>query len=257
MYNSTHLKFRILTLACALLVCSGGLNLLYAEVDRCFKCSRGAKLKRKTPPGVRGPKRKQTASAPRKKPREIKAPLPIDLGLVSRVPVPLPSQESLPGANHFSSNSGGIINLNSILSTPTNLSEDLLRDGEFLFAAGKHSKAGEKYKAILKLNPNDTRAHIGMGDVHMAKGRHSEAIKSYKRAFELDPRNTTLSARLTEAIAIEKERDKANRDEWIVRALGFGASVAVGSMQNSQFKQQQLQVRPNLPTAPTQLVKKQ
>jgi tetratricopeptide (TPR) repeat protein len=51
----------------------------------------------------------------------------------------------------------------------------------------KHAEAAEHYQEVLRLNPNDPRAHQGLGNALAEQGKLEEAIQQFTEALRLRP----------------------------------------------------------------------
>lgn len=270
-----RLSIRTLTLACALILFGGSLNVLYADNDPCYKKVRcpgppkrvRSRERRSAKPGSQI-RQLVAENVPRERPRggsknsipstrrgrRVAAPAQPEVSSVEVSPVvssglsftAAPASEPpVTGQSNPSPFASNLVQPaattgTSIVSGPGNTVEEELQYGYTLIAARKHKEATKQFTAILANSPLEARAYVGIGDVHMAKGRHSKAITAYRKALELDPQNTALSDRLKEAIAIEKEQDKVARDRWIKALLQVGLGAALGATQK-QLEPKQLQ----------------
>lgn len=67
------------------------------------------------------------------------------------------------------------------------------RIGTLLESATQHKNSGEyneaegEYKEVLRLDPNNAEAHLGLGLVYCFTGRFEESVEELKRAVELAP----------------------------------------------------------------------
>ena len=58
------------------------------------------------------------------------------------------------------------------------------------FRAGKLEEAQKEFQEALRLEPETSEAHFGMGMISQQKGLLDEAAVSYRRAIQADPSNT-------------------------------------------------------------------
>ena len=266
MYNSPYSRACTLTLACALLIFGGSLNVLYADNDECYKnpkCTGSTKRARNRghrPANTGSQHRRLVAKnvpgVPKKRGATISIPpQPATSLVVSNEPPFVPStQLSMPATVlsppwrpdpnpvPLAANFG-----DTAVSTPSNSVEAALERGYYLMANRKHKEATKQFEAILNVSPLESRAYDGIGDVHMAKGRHSKAIEAYRKALELAPGDTTLSKKLQEAIDIKNERHKVNRDRRIGIFLQILAGAVMGATQSHHNQQFGSRLTPNLP----------
>jgi tetratricopeptide (TPR) repeat protein len=62
----------------------------------------------------------------------------------------------------------------------------LWRSGKAFEEAGDIENAAAKYAEALKINPNNVKAHISLGNILESRGRADEAFEYYRRAVGLD-----------------------------------------------------------------------
>jgi tetratricopeptide (TPR) repeat protein len=55
--------------------------------------------------------------------------------------------------------------------------------------AGEYSKAEELWKEVIKLNPKESDAYAGLGDLLRLKRKYTDAIAAYRQAINIDPKN--------------------------------------------------------------------
>jgi tetratricopeptide (TPR) repeat protein len=51
----------------------------------------------------------------------------------------------------------------------------------------RYSEAEQQYKLALTDDPNDARAHAGLGNVYLDQGRFNEAVSAYRQALKVAP----------------------------------------------------------------------
>jgi tetratricopeptide (TPR) repeat protein len=51
----------------------------------------------------------------------------------------------------------------------------------------RYSEAEEQYKIAANEEPNDARAHVGLGNVYLDQGRFNESVAAYQQALKLKP----------------------------------------------------------------------
>ena len=273
MYNSPHFRVSTFTLACVLLISGGGLNLLHANNDPCFrktKCPKTAKSRpgntRPTRAGIPtsgrsagtqvavGPKRPVNKKPPQTRPNTTSA------GSNVLTVAPNPTFDSpadglsIPESSFRPNGSRSFLSAGDI-SPATNFAagnsvEATIRRGYELFNAGKHKEATKQFREVLKNSPNNVEAHNGLGDVHMIKGRHSEAIKAYRKALELDPKNIALADKLQQAVVIEKEQDKVNRKRKWGLLMEIVIRSAAGAAVQSQSRSNDVKLNPQFGNRP-------
>lgn len=71
--------------------------------------------------------------------------------------------------------------------------------GHRFLQAGSFQQAREQYQAALELDPNETAALLGLGDVLLRQRDPRAAAERFRRAIGLEPRNPDAYARLGEA----------------------------------------------------------
>ena len=52
---------------------------------------------------------------------------------------------------------------------------------------GKYKEAIESYKQAIRIDPDFALAHVNLGDAYAELDKYEEAIESYKQAIEIDP----------------------------------------------------------------------
>jgi len=80
-----------------------------------------------------------------------------------------------------------------------NLSGLRTRWGHQLLRAGALDQAQGQYQAALELNPNESAALLGLGDLQLRRREPRLAAESYRQAVSLEPRNADAYIRLGEA----------------------------------------------------------
>ena len=80
-----------------------------------------------------------------------------------------------------------------------NLSGLRTRWGHQLLRAGALERAQGQYQAALELNPSETAALLGLGDIQLWRREPRMAAETYRQAVSLDPRNADAYIRLGEA----------------------------------------------------------
>lgn len=61
---------------------------------------------------------------------------------------------------------------------------------------GDYSKAVSEFKEVLKIAPNDIKAHLNLGIAYMYIGENLYAKEEFKKVIELDPRNSAAAGYL-------------------------------------------------------------
>ena len=51
----------------------------------------------------------------------------------------------------------------------------------------RYSEAEQQYKLAAKEDPNDARAHAGLGNIYLDQGRFNEAVEAYRQVLKLQP----------------------------------------------------------------------
>lgn len=65
--------------------------------------------------------------------------------------------------------------------------EPRLAIARWLLLGNKAGEAFDKLKEVLRLEPDNAEAHLGIGRAHMLLGQHQRAFEAMFRAIELDP----------------------------------------------------------------------
>ena len=84
--------------------------------------------------------------------------------------------------------------------------------GDALVAAGRPEDAYGAYQDALRFDPEDIRAHAGIGWVSALRGQHDQAISELSTALTLDRSGEyqqMLLARLTEILTHRRESSKS------------------------------------------------
>lgn len=66
-------------------------------------------------------------------------------------------------------------------------SERMAKRGLELENMGRLEEAEKKFAKALKTDPNEPRAHIGLGYIYYKKGMYDKAIEHYKKGLEGNP----------------------------------------------------------------------
>lgn len=75
--------------------------------------------------------------------------------------------------------------------------EDALADGNDARDERKYPAAESAYRTALKLKPNDSRAHYGLGNVFTDQQRWEDAEKIYREALSIAPNNAEVLTALS------------------------------------------------------------
>ena len=75
--------------------------------------------------------------------------------------------------------------------------------------AGKRLEAISAYQEAVRLNPNSSEAHLGLGKVELALARVSDAIIELKEALRLDPANQQAKRLLSQAYRRAGDTERA------------------------------------------------
>lgn len=79
--------------------------------------------------------------------------------------------------------------------------EDLrgtLQEGAFAFEQGDFEEAENKYLAVIRLDPKNKDAYLGLGDVYRKQEQTEEAKETYKFLAQLDPQSDVVRVKLAE-----------------------------------------------------------
>jgi tetratricopeptide (TPR) repeat protein len=74
--------------------------------------------------------------------------------------------------------------------------QKLIRDAQAAFIRRDFGAATWACKAAQKLDPQNVRAHVILGDIYKSQGKIDSAIAMYTVAVQLDPRNPEIQAKL-------------------------------------------------------------
>ncbi len=100
-----------------------------------------------------------------------------------------------------------------------NLSGLRTRWGHQPLRASALEQAQEQYQAALELNPNESAASTGLGDIQLRRREPRLAAESYRQAMRVDPRNPDAHIRFGEAYFHQSDLTAA-LSEW-ERALAL------------------------------------
>lgn len=96
------------------------------------------------------------------------------------------------------------------------ISEEFLNDYSFIRAGNEFFKAGDtdnaisEYNQALKLNPNNTEAHLKLGFLlYNAKRMYEEGMTHYKEALKINPNDPRIHHDLGMALLHQRQFDKA------------------------------------------------
>jgi tetratricopeptide (TPR) repeat protein len=81
--------------------------------------------------------------------------------------------------------------------------------GNTNFIQGEWDEAIAEYEKALALNPEDTLAYFGLGQVYQAQARKEEAQAAYRRAIAICPDNVLARISLAEVYAAEGRTEEA------------------------------------------------
>ncbi|HCP47542.1 MAG TPA: hypothetical protein DIU15_15990 [Deltaproteobacteria bacterium] len=88
------------------------------------------------------------------------------------------------------------------------------------YGLGEIDQAEQNYHAALRLEPTDSLAHVGLGNLHKERGQHGRAIDAFGRAAELDPDLWQAHYNLGGALyAAARERDFHGSEDLLQRAV--------------------------------------
>jgi tetratricopeptide (TPR) repeat protein len=84
----------------------------------------------------------------------------------------------------------------SLLNGPSSLAYDYL--GMIDYHQGAVREAEGDFRGALGLDPTDTYAHFGLGDIYQATGRKAQALRQYQAGLAKDPTNAQALAAVQE-----------------------------------------------------------
>ena len=67
-----------------------------------------------------------------------------------------------------------------------------------------YDKAIQKYKNIIKINPNSIKAYLNLGNIYKNTLKYDDAIKVYKNALKIDSSNISIYNNLGIVFKIQK-----------------------------------------------------
>jgi tetratricopeptide (TPR) repeat protein len=79
--------------------------------------------------------------------------------------------------------------------------------GQGLLESGSVKEAGELFRRVLGVYPDDFTAHLGLSEVYERSKQPKEAIWHLERAFEQDPNNRSLTDKLRELYRLHYQKD--------------------------------------------------
>jgi len=89
-----------------------------------------------------------------------------------------------------------------------------------LYGLGDLEQAEHQYRRAIEVDPRDSLAHVGLGNLHKQQGSGARAIDAFTRAAELDPDLWQAHYNLGGALYGEaRERDFKGADEVMERAI--------------------------------------
>ena len=104
--------------------------------------------------------------------------------------------------------------------------------GSYMFLAPKDFAKAEKYMAkVVELHPDNSRAHINLGDCYRAQKDLNKALTSYLKAAELDPTDDVAFSKAGHANTFLGNFDAARKnyqDSSAASEFGLGAFIFEG-----------------------------
>ncbi len=85
----------------------------------------------------------------------------------------------------------------------------LFRQGNAAQARGNFSEAERVFRQIIKINPNDAKAHNNLGIALRQQGKLDEAIASYQQAIKIDPNHADVHYNLGNALYNQGKLEEA------------------------------------------------
>ena len=76
---------------------------------------------------------------------------------------------------------------------------------------GQPDSAAQQYRQILALNPRDSQAHCGLGDILLRQGRAQAALVHYRAALRLEPGSTPARKGLQQALDLLRQSQRHER----------------------------------------------
>jgi tetratricopeptide (TPR) repeat protein len=100
--------------------------------------------------------------------------------------------------------------------------------GRLLLREGQLNEAAAAFEGVLRLQPRDLGALVGLGDVRLAQARGAEASSLYESALSQVPRSATLHKKAARAHALSGELDQAIAEFDAALALGPDPEASAG-----------------------------
>ncbi len=89
----------------------------------------------------------------------------------------------------------------------------LLAAGEQAQRDGQWEQALERFRSLVKLQPNDFRSQLGLGETQYRLGQVAEAVKTWQNAIAVVRRGQpSLRVRLADALIEQRDFDRAGRE---------------------------------------------
>ncbi len=93
----------------------------------------------------------------------------------------------------------------------------LLKKAESLLKSGKYTEATDTYSQILKADPDNFTAHLGLGHTHREAGRSDLARKEFEKAIAIRPDSAVPHVALGDLF--QKDNDDASAEQEYLKAL--------------------------------------
>lgn len=101
-------------------------------------------------------------------------------------------------------------------SSETTHTEEQIKEGETLFAAGDYKAAAQVYEAVTRQTPDETTAWMGLASSRLKLGNTRGAAEAYQHILDIDPSHTEARLQMARFSILEGNLDKA---EERVRAV--------------------------------------
>jgi tetratricopeptide (TPR) repeat protein len=97
--------------------------------------------------------------------------------------------------------------------------EDFLAEGDSDMQTTKLADAEQAYQAAVKLEPNDPRTHISLGNLYRFEHKQGDAQVEFMKVLEIDPKNAATHAALGNLYSDQNQRGLAENQYRAAVAL--------------------------------------
>jgi tetratricopeptide (TPR) repeat protein len=86
-------------------------------------------------------------------------------------------------------------------------------------AASDLEEAVEAYKQVIRIDPDNAKAHNNLGNAYFSSGMYKEAIEAYKQTIRIDPDDAQAHVNLGLAYVFLNDRGSALEQYKILKSL--------------------------------------